>query len=538
MTARLRLGVAVLLVFLAAQSLLTIPRKSPTSDEFSHHVASGCSYWVARDFRMNPVTPPLSRILVSFPFLFLKVKCPLDHLSWREGDSPEFARQFFYHNTLTMDELIFWARLPVVALSVLFGLVIFWVSRYFFGDLAALASLSLYSFCPTVIAFSSLATSDLPVAFFYFLGVILFGFYLRTPSWKNLCLVSVATGLALLSKFTALLLFPTLFLIALFLKKKKEIAFGRVLTFTGLVLLTVWTGYFFEVKPLLKNTPDPPKKAAFLRKVGGDPLVRFGQETPVPLATFVSSLGSFCFTRSAGTRAYLMGKWSRNGWWYYYFVAFAIKNTVPMVLLSALSLLFLKKFTRDRWIQTILIVPVIFFFIATLPDRAQAGIRYFLPIYPFFFLSGGGLVAYLYRKRGWRRWTAGGLLLWHAASALLVFPDYLSYFNESIGGSKNGYRWLRDSNLDWGQDLKGLASHARKEGYSEVALYFLGPVDPFAYGMPARSLTADEFQKPKPTVYAVGAHGMDDVLWARDARPTAVIGHSIFVYDFRKTVSR
>jgi len=36
----------------------------------------------------------------------------------------------------------------------------------------------------------------------------------------------------------------------------------------------------------------------------------------------------------------------------------------------------------------------------------------------------------------------------------LVYPHYLAFFNQSIGGPHNGYKWLADSNIDWGQDLK------------------------------------------------------------------------------------
>ncbi len=32
----------------------------------------------------------------------------------------------------------------------------------------------------------------------------------------------------------------------------------------------------------------------------------------------------------------------------------------------------------------------------------------------------------------------------------------MSYFNEAVGGPKNGYNYVTDSNADWGQDLKRL----------------------------------------------------------------------------------
>jgi hypothetical protein len=53
-------------------------------------------------------------------------------------------------------------------------------------------------------------------------------------------------------------------------------------------------------------------------------------------------------------------------------------------------------------------------------------------------------------------------MLWCALAAAGIHPDQLSYFNETAclttepgqlelgGGSRCGYRWMDDSNVDWG----------------------------------------------------------------------------------------
>ena len=126
------------------------------------------------------------------------------------------------------------------------------------------------------------------------------------------------------------------------------------------------------------------------------------------------------------------------------------------------------------------------------------------------------------------------LLGWHAVEALIVFPHYLSYFNEFVGGSSNGYRYLRDSNVDWGQDLKGLGKFVKENNYPEVALFFFGPASPDFYGIPYRRLEPSEFKKPIKAVYAIGAHFIDQVEWTKDVKPTKIIGYSVFVYDLRQ----
>ncbi len=47
-----------------------------------------------------------------------------------------------------------------------------------------------------------------------------------------------------------------------------------------------------------------------------------------------------------------------------------------------------------------------------------------------------------------------GAIAINAFEALWIWPNYLAYFNPLIGGPRYGYRWLIDSSLDWGQDLR------------------------------------------------------------------------------------
>ena len=127
------------------------------------------------------------------------------------------------------------------------------------------------------------------------------------------------------------------------------------------------------------------------------------------------------------------------------------------------------------------------------------------------------------------------LLSWHALEASGAYPDYLSYFNELIGGSDQGYRYLRDSNLDWGQDLKGVAEWAKKEKCPEVVLGTISPVDlQKAYGVPWRTPTEEENHRPGPYVYALGLHNFDGIDWVHQYRPAKIIGHSMRIYDFRE----
>ena len=338
--------------------------------------------------------------------------------------------------------------------------------------------------------------------------------------------------MAFLCKFSAILLLPILLVMALVGGKRKDISVPKTALCLLFCFFTIWAGYFFEVKPLLKDTPDPLKKETMYRKVGGETLLTIAQKTPLPLSTFSSAFVSMMYTRAAGTSDYLMGEWSRNGWWYYYFVAFWIKNTVPFILLSILSFILIRKLGLDRLTFFFFTVPVVLFFTATLRDKAQAGIRYFLPIYPLLFILCGGAADFLMKKSKLLKFFVIALLAWHVSESLFIFPHYLAYFNEFVGGPRNGYKYLRDSNIDWGQDLKGLELLAEQENYPEIVLVSLGSPNP---KLPVRAITPEESAHPRKTVYAIGAHQIDGFPWAKQTRPTQVIGYSLFVYDLRQT---
>ncbi|MDY7041820.1 MAG: hypothetical protein SVX38_13265, partial [Chloroflexota bacterium] len=143
------------------------------------------------------------------------------------------------------------------------------------------------------------------------------------------------------------------------------------------------------------------------------------------------------------------------------------------------------------------------------------------------------------------------LAVWYLASALFIYPDYLAYFNELAGGPANSYRWLVDSNLDWGQDLPALRRYVEARGLTELYLSWFGSARPDHYdisyrplpGYPLHQGHAEEFAfnpyHPAPGTYAISATNLqgvalrdrDTFTWFHQRQPTARIGYSIFVYE-------
>lgn len=213
---------------------------------------------------------------------------------------------------------------------------------------------------------------------------------------------------------------------------------------------------------------------------------------------------------------------------------------------------FLSKWVKGpKWMDTVfLLLPVISFLgIFSLLKTVNIGLRYILPVFPFLMVWAGGLAALNIYKKAYKRIlnlfiTIG--LLFYGASGLSIHPHYLAYFNEIIGGPENGYKYLVDSNLDWGQDLKGVRNYMVKNGIKEIKLSYFGTVDPILYGINYRafpgSIVLDkkrlsgEIAKGEivgisaTNLYPVHANLEKVAEHFRNKKPLAVIGHSIFLY--------
>jgi hypothetical protein len=155
---------------------------------------------------------------------------------------------------------------------------------------------------------------------------------------------------------------------------------------------------------------------------------------------------------------YLLGETRvREGFPGYYFLAFLLKVpiTTQIILLAAFSVYLLdadrrKNFLKNEWF---LLWPIFFYAIYfNFFYRAQIGIRYFLIVFPLLYVFAGGSFKH-WSGFDWRRKAAAlALGSYLVLSVVSYFPHYLSYFNEIVWDRKMAYKYLADSNLDWGQD--------------------------------------------------------------------------------------
>ncbi|MEO8132317.1 MAG: hypothetical protein ABI822_34795, partial [Bryobacteraceae bacterium] len=252
-----------------------------------------------------------------------------------------------------------------------------------------------------------------------------------------------------------------------------------------------------------------------------------------------------------GRDYYLLGQHSEKGRWYYFSVAFGVKTPVAVVLLLTICvvLVFWKFFSSLgnglpallrgiplKWYA--LVIPMAVYLAATLASNVNIGIRHLLPIYPFLYilLSASFLTVDFGGSR--KIQLAGALIIgaFTVAESAAAYPYYLPFFNVLAGGSAQGPRYLIDSNVDWGQDLKRLKTYTDSHGAKDLCLSYFGNVDPTYYGIVSRPLT--EQAKSDTCDIAISVNALysveTDNSWLHNKTPDARIGYSIYYYDRNK----
>jgi hypothetical protein len=501
----------------AFQAGLSITSKSSTWDE-THYLGIGKQLLLHGrwDVKGATIHAPLSYYLGSIPLLFIEDDDSLWERTSDPGDEEFLGSADILRGQAILsspenagDRLLQQTRIPFALLGMVLGYLVFRFSRDLYGVTAGLTSLFFYAFCPNLLALSSLAVPDLPLALFSFMFVYFLWRSFRGDDKSDRLWAGLALGLALLSKYTALLLMPVALCLCLMqpkVKRRKTVATSAFIC--SCALATVLIGYGFDLTPYLLG-----------------------------LKLQMNNVQT--------TDVFLMGENSTSGWWYYYFIVFALKTPVPVMLLFVLALVYVIRKRDDQKNNLLYLgLPVIAFFTFFSIMPKCSGLRYILPVYPFIFVMIGSLAS-----QGGRMRTMICLLgVWHLISTISIAPHYLAYFNEIGGGPGNGYRYLVDSNNDWGQDLKELKKYMNRNGIKRVSLSYFGSDSPDRYGIaydwlpsfylhnqqPGRMPLIDPNQPLAISVTNLQGTQLEDkeqFQWLLRHEPVAKLGYSIFVYD-------
>ncbi|HVR70230.1 MAG TPA: hypothetical protein VMT87_05230 [Vicinamibacteria bacterium] len=538
------------------------------------HLPPGWVSWTLGDHRMNPDHPPLLRRVAALPLLFMDVRMQTDDHAWQVSRPWEFGKRFLFRWN-DAGRMLFWGRLSMIVwVGCALGLAVFaWTGRLA-GFPAAGFALFLFVLGPDMLAHGQIVANDLGITLFLFLGVIAFERLTERVTAARVALVGLALGAGMATKFSGVALVPILGVLGLIVALRPEplavspprgparrvdTRFAKLAVLAGCFLpiavvaaAVVWAAYGFH-SPLAR---DAAANAAFdwSRIQPPNPLVRapFALLKTLQLMPDAWTYGFLHFLDHAQTRpAFLMGEHSETGWPHFFLVTFAVKTPVPLLLLGVAAAVVAWRERADWRRLAFVWGPFALYFVLALTRTINIGHRHLLPVYPFLFVAAGHAAATLWNaraRRGAARAALAVLLAWYAAGTLRVHPHYLAYFNELAGGPANGYKYLVDSSLDWGQDLIGLRAYMERNAVPRVKLLYFGTADPGYYGVACDRLPG--YQPPPPStlvrevrpgdIVAVSAthlqgvyldpavRALADQLRAR--RPVAVIGHSIFVY--------
>ncbi|MEK7803673.1 MAG: glycosyltransferase family 39 protein, partial [Deltaproteobacteria bacterium] len=256
--------VFILLSVFFIQSTLSISKRSNTWDE-SGHLLSGYAYIKSGIDYLEPSHPVLGRLIPALPLLFFDLRFEPDKVSAQNAPGSNFypySLKFLFENNTDGKKLLFYSRLSMIALGILLGIYIFIWARTLYGNMGGLLALFFYVLCPNMLAHSGLVTTDFPLTAFFIIS--LFCLYLLTDKITILrvFLAGISLGLALTTKYSALLLsLPyTAAFLYLFLKKDIDISKGlsaykkNILTplvFAFILLtsyLTIWSVYGFDYR--------------------------------------------------------------------------------------------------------------------------------------------------------------------------------------------------------------------------------------------------------------------------------------------------
>nr|WP_234312617.1 phospholipid carrier-dependent glycosyltransferase [Streptomyces seoulensis] len=513
---------------MAAAMVTTAVRQTPTIDE-PVYVVTATDYLHEHRLRYNPEHPPLGKLLIAAG---VAVADP-HYDPALPGTQGEAGRHLLYESGNDPWRLMLWARLPVIALTLLGGLVVFAFARDLAGRAAGLVALALFAFCPDVVAHGSLATLDLPMTVFLLTSVWL-TWRARDRPRLYVPLAGAALGAAVATKMSALPAIPLLMVLAGWSVWHARAGAGRrrgVLSALGgagavlaVALAVVWAAYLVV-----------------------DPRLGFAPAEPVPpLAgkrALVSHLLPLPPAYGAGLRAqfameyypwegFLFGRVYTGALWYYLPVALLVKNPLGLTALGAAGAVTVLAVPRPRPAAPYLLLPPALLLAVAMTGARDFGTRYALFV-PVFLALAGGCVT-LWRPR-WTKALAGVLVLWVAVSSLRTFPYYLPYANEAFGGPARTHRLLHDSNVDWGQDLGALADRLRERYPGErVWLVYKGSGVPSYYGIHAGAPLAVPPERVRGLLVvsdsaAAKARGRLAEL-IRTSRPVDDVGHSITVY--------
>jgi 4-amino-4-deoxy-L-arabinose transferase-like glycosyltransferase len=573
------IGAAGILIAAAILALASVWHDAPIVDE-DPHIGAAYSYIVGHTYEFNPEHPPLAKDLAGIALSFLNI--PKNFLTNYDASHPgvvndqwNFGRQLIYHSGVDPILLVHTAKTPMILFFLFSGWLIFLWAKRTYNERAALMAVFLFSFSPTIIAHSRLVTTDIPALFGVLFASYFFLRYLLHSSRSNFIWASLAFGIALLTKFSTFLLVPYFIILALvwgWVHGRHHLTHaGRELIKAILIMVV---GFIFVVGPVyafhIQNYPAARQKQDTIQTLQSFPghianMVIWASDKSIlrPYAQYGLGLTMVTQRASGGNRTYFLGSVSSTSFKSYFPIVFALKEPIPFLILLFAGLYFgisawrrnhhesLAEKLEKNFLAFAMLLWIAIYGVTSISSNLNIGIRHLMPIYGFLFILTAGTIEHAINHRPRFRKAVAVLLVWYLAECLAVYPFYLTYFNKFAGGPSGGYRYVADSNLDWGQDLWRLGDYIKANNIQKIYVDYFGWAEqefylgqPFVWLVGGTYTNANQFFAANPNGGWIAVSGTyydesstksgDNYYWLKAYKPTAVIGHSIFVWHLTR----
>jgi len=524
--------VLLILLMVFFGMLLNISRSLSLTVDEPAHIAVGYAVLDQgmRAFWLLPIHghPPLLNVLEAVLLHIASPDIPLEQLpGWNSKDYMRYLQDFTSY-LVPIERTEIGARMPVIWLTLLLGALTYRWGKELRGKYAGLIALGVLCFDPNLLAHGSLATTDVGTVTLGTASLYLIWKWEERPSWRTALGSGVLLGLTMLAKVNGLIWAGAIGLFLL-LKILRGCSTERGLLLAQGVIgglagfLIVWAGHGFTWGPV-RGLP------------GAYPAPTYWEEVVLQARS------------GQGLLTYAWGTLKTGNRWWYFPLAFLIKNPLPLQISLIWALV---RFSQTRTFSCrylILIAFSILYASVAVLAGMNIGYRHLLPTHPAIYIVVGTGIASLLKGKS-QKWIVALLGLWYVGGTLRIFPHEIAYFNELVGGPYNGHHYLVDSNLDWGQALKELRrwldSHDKFEkepiyvaAVSHANLYGIS-YHPYQWVSPTIGppLLYSRFAPP-PGIHAIGASVLqgigagepDNFDWFRHQNPIARPGIAFFVY--------
>lgn len=588
--------VTLTIFFLLIVSLKLANDDSLTFDEIAH-IPAGYSYVTKFDYRLNPEHPPLVKVLSGIPLLFLSLNFETSQELWNEtnqwGEYKQWeAGHYLLHEAgNNVDQITFWARFPIILISIGLAFLLFLWGKKIGGTATGIFALLLCVFDPNILGHNHLVTTDIGVAATTALSFYFFLSFVRHPSWKNTALTGLALGIAQITKFSAILLIPFfLFLLFIFIILKlfevenhkfrfilryavKSVLIGVIIFFVIWITYipftyTMPTGVLSQIAPAKINPNDgfvDEKALSFILWSNENSITR-------SLGMYTQGILQVKNRVSGGNSTYFMGQFSNEAFTTYFPTAFLTKQTLFHLFFYVFAIstfliliyqdilkLFTQKITKSlnesrkyflqNFTEISLILFIIFYFYISITGNLNIGFRHLFPVMPLIYLVTARVCVNTYSKLITKkrilavRYIFVAIIILMITEVVFAYPYYISYFNQTVGGPKNGYKIITDSNADWGQDLKRLKKYLDEHPeIDKIRLHYFGgdrpenrledkfiewweskrPIEKGYYAISVNNLQG--------SIYDTNKSDDDSYKWTLNYKPIDQVGTSILIF--------